>query len=1100
MPSRDIHVDIDGDSRGFNQAARSAKAEAAKLKAELGKMEAKQKAQQTSMAKTAKSATLMRNELVQLAAAGATVAPAFVAASAGVSAFSALAIPAIKGVIEAQTKMAETWDGLSNEQKVSASGLRNLVTQYKNLAKVVEPEVLEAFNAGLSLTSSLMPHLAPLTTATANALKKFANEAQDALNSDRARSFFQFLENEAEPSLDAFGEAAGSLVGTVASLVQALAPLATSGVGLITMLSNLVGAITTVSPELAQLAVLFVALRGPVGSIGDAMVRTGGKFKAYSAASKGASGATKFLNLVTAAGPNLYVAAGLAIAYFGVKALTAKTSAQQLAEAINKGNNAVGNNIAGYRAANAALDRQLRPAADHAATATRNLAQEVNSTNIQLYQGAQAAQALRQEWVEQAKAENSTKIRNIAQAADLLGKRYDLTSDQAISLANAIGVDLSKGVVENGNLMASTTAKFDSYRLAVEAAKNPTAVVAQAWKDASNDALGLKARVDALTTAMDAYFNPALAVLQATNQMRDAVKASNKVLGDNKASLSDRQGALERQLSALGQMASAEFRQTQSVKKTSTALLAQAPALLRLAGNSKAGKSAIDGLIASLGGTITRTKNATIITDQFGNRVKVLPSGKVVKISAATKKANQDLEAVKNKHAALNGKTSTVTVKANTGPAFFSWQSMLSRIGATSVSIPVGIRAPGATGGLATHAGILPGYALGGGPVRGPGTGTSDSIPALLSDGEYVVNAKQTARHRALLYAINAGKFASGGPVGYASGGPVNDVDVPLSEYVSRFMDGKALSKNDYNKVIRSRKDAVEQLRKAERKLAEDRKKKRSAKTIADDEARIRKERRDLATATERLRDAEVRYNKAKLTPAARLSASLTLGIKNTSAFIKNITKLADMGFGPLAQQLLNMGGEEAEKFAASAVKLSKSKLKSLNSKVVAAQKNQTTLENLPNVLKVRDAQKHGATSVKAMMQYTGLSEEEIATALAAMGKVSGGIERYASGGRRLAPGIATRPTVLFGEGAGPEAFIPYDRRYRSKAMGLVNQVASDLGMTRAMPNSLGSVIVQHHYRVDVSGALDPISTAREVEKILSRLKRNNGRTQLAFS
>jgi tape measure domain-containing protein len=57
----------------------------------------------------------------------------------------------------------------------------------------------------------------------------------------------------------------------------------------------------------------------------------------------------------------------------------------------------------------------------------------------------------------------------------------------------------------------------------------------------------------------------------------------------------------------------------------------------------------------------------------------------------------------------------------------------------------------------------------GGGDVRGPGTSTSDSIPAMLSDGEFVVNAKATRKHRALLAAINSGKipaFAHGGSVG----------------------------------------------------------------------------------------------------------------------------------------------------------------------------------------------------------------------------------------------------------------------------------------------------------------------------------------------
>jgi hypothetical protein len=56
-----------------------------------------------------------------------------------------------------------------------------------------------------------------------------------------------------------------------------------------------------------------------------------------------------------------------------------------------------------------------------------------------------------------------------------------------------------------------------------------------------------------------------------------------------------------------------------------------------------------------------------------------------------------------------------------------------------------------------------------GGDVRGPGTSTSDSILAMLSDGEFVVKAVAAKKHRALLAAINSGHvpaFAHGGSVG----------------------------------------------------------------------------------------------------------------------------------------------------------------------------------------------------------------------------------------------------------------------------------------------------------------------------------------------
>ena len=56
----------------------------------------------------------------------------------------------------------------------------------------------------------------------------------------------------------------------------------------------------------------------------------------------------------------------------------------------------------------------------------------------------------------------------------------------------------------------------------------------------------------------------------------------------------------------------------------------------------------------------------------------------------------------------------------------------------------------------------------GGGHVRGPGGPRTDSIPANLSNGEFVVNAKATKQNRRLLEAINKGKalsLASGGLV-----------------------------------------------------------------------------------------------------------------------------------------------------------------------------------------------------------------------------------------------------------------------------------------------------------------------------------------------
>ena len=51
-----------------------------------------------------------------------------------------------------------------------------------------------------------------------------------------------------------------------------------------------------------------------------------------------------------------------------------------------------------------------------------------------------------------------------------------------------------------------------------------------------------------------------------------------------------------------------------------------------------------------------------------------------------------------------------------------------------------------------------------GGVIRGAGTGTSDSIPAYLSNGEYVIKAKSVKKYGTQTFdALNAGRFAEGG-------------------------------------------------------------------------------------------------------------------------------------------------------------------------------------------------------------------------------------------------------------------------------------------------------------------------------------------------
>lgn len=67
-----------------------------------------------------------------------------------------------------------------------------------------------------------------------------------------------------------------------------------------------------------------------------------------------------------------------------------------------------------------------------------------------------------------------------------------------------------------------------------------------------------------------------------------------------------------------------------------------------------------------------------------------------------------------------------------------------------------------------------------GGFVQGEGTGTSDSIPAMLSNGEYVINARSTKMFGGLLNLINsAGRQPK---MSFALGGPVSPMNAPVTQ------------------------------------------------------------------------------------------------------------------------------------------------------------------------------------------------------------------------------------------------------------------------------------------------------------------------------
>lgn len=146
-------------------------------------------------------------------------------------------------------------------------------------------------------------------------------------------------------------------------------------------------------------------------------------------------------------------------------------------------------------------------------------------------------------------------------------------------------------------------------------------------------------------------------------------------------------------------------------------------------------------------------------TDAVGN----VPTTKATRVTAEIAEAMRNIGQVQYALQQLNGRTATTYV-----------QTVYTASGNRFKDVPSGVPVRKATGG----------------PVFGPGTTTSDSIPALLSNNEHVWTAREVANaggHAAVEALRSQYRFAEGGavlaPIGrYANGGEVRPAPMAFAQ------------------------------------------------------------------------------------------------------------------------------------------------------------------------------------------------------------------------------------------------------------------------------------------------------------------------------
>jgi TP901 family phage tail tape measure protein len=286
-------------------------------------------------------------------------------------------------------------------------------------------------------------------------------------------------------------------------------------------------------------------------------------------------------------------------------------------------------------------------------------------------------------------------------------------------------------------------------------------------------------------------------------------------------------------------------------------------------------------------------KTAEAMSDLTAVQSKIRGTkGRTFTMSALTKDARTALESLGFKIKTTKGKSVSITIPTGTPKAAIS--SIQSYInGMQGKTVPINIVTTHTDKGTVFHeggnyrrGGRVRGYADGGeiqyipfgGRVVGPGTGTSDSIPALVSNGEYVIKADAVRKYGVAMFdRLNAQRYASGGLLGGFTYAPASQAVLGgPSDAKGRYDKGiENLKKawDDLNTAVKDAKKKADALKDAEKNLSRVRKGHHTAAQLRAAESRV-----DKARTAKKASDKKVRDERADVNAADK-----ALGLKNGS-------------------------------------------------------------------------------------------------------------------------------------------------------------------------------------------------------------------------
>ncbi len=326
-----------------------------------------------------------------------------------------------------------------------------------------------------------------------------------------------------------------------------------------------------------------------------------------------------------------------------------------------------------------------------------------------------------------------------------------------------------------GSLDDSSKKIEESLESSEEAIKNFTQEATQAYDDVSSELVQQRTEYNKNIDKL---------VKQEIDSLEDALKAQRKVVSEQKSLLQeatrDAQSAADEFKEAFEQIRAGTQTDDELDLIDFGAQITEARRLLAQGDNEGAVEAAIAAkdIVLALQETGKYTEAQLTGTLNKAKQVQEAASGALVsEQEAAVSQAENALQKIQSQINLIESITFSFDETKSLAEAQKVINQIKTLIETQPIVVPVELRP---TNGIDAGSVSAPGYASGG-AIRGPGTGTSDSVLMWGSNGEYVIRAAAVKKYGLdFLNQLNAGRlpgFATGGLVqstGGSSGTPVN--------------------------------------------------------------------------------------------------------------------------------------------------------------------------------------------------------------------------------------------------------------------------------------------------------------------------------------